>query len=172
MNFLNRKRQHSWSPWAAVLAGALGLSLGSAIAQEEPLQSQMDVYVIETDRNGEELARPAREVEPGQVLEYRITYRNVSSKPLKKLVVTGPVPAATEFVPGSPRTRVAAELQASIDQGKSYATPPLYRWVMTPEGRRVREEVPPQEYTHVRWQAQGMFPGFGVQEYRYRVRVK
>ena len=62
-----------FSALALIASIAVG---GLAIANTKPadpaLQSNMKAYVITTDKAGKDLATPATEVTPGQVVEYRL----------------------------------------------------------------------------------------------------
>lgn len=140
-------------------------------ADEGALQSRMDAYVVEVDDEGNERVRPANEVEPGAMIEWRIVFDNTASSPQQDLVVTGPVPPNTEYVADSARTEVPGRLTVSIDGGQTFEPEPVKRRRATDDGRVREVVVPASEYTHLRWQASEPIRGFASQEYRYRVRV-
>ena len=83
-----------------LLATILGCSiaLGSLVTvHAEPgnhrLESTMQAYLITVSENGKEVAQATKEVEPDQIVEYRMEYKNAGKMPLKGIAVTGPVPS-------------------------------------------------------------------------------
>ena len=63
--------------------------------------------------NGKETLAPIQSVKPGEVIEYRATYKNVSTNAVKNLVATIPVPKNTEYQAKTASPLATAE--ASID---------------------------------------------------------
>lgn len=153
----------------AILLLAAGPVLG---ASDEPLVSRMEVLrVLEAD-DGSERTEPASEALPGDVLEYRLSYENRSDAPLRALVITGPVPANTDYVDDSGATRVASEFVVSIDGGASYEPEPVVRERTLADGSVEEYVVPPREYTHVRWRSGTPIAPEEIQNFRYRVTVE
>ena len=155
---------------AALLTLAL-MPLAQA-APDQPLSSRMDVYRIEIDADGRERAETAEEILPGELLEYRLNYENVSDAPLRALVITGPVPANTDYVGGSAATLVPSELVVSIDGGASFESEPVVRTRTAADGSTEEYVVAPEEYTHVRWRSSQSLAAGVTQEFRYRVVVE
>ena len=83
---------------------------------------------------------------PGDLLEYRATYRNSSKSPLRGVVATLPVPADCELVAGS----ATQNAMASTD-GKTFAPIPLMKRVRLADGREQMQAVPVREYRFLRW---------------------
>jgi uncharacterized repeat protein (TIGR01451 family) len=143
----------------SLLALALaGIMIGGGIAAvnaesnpSSPLQSSMQAYVISLGQDGEETAQAAQEVEPGQVIEYRMDYKNVGQTSLKGIAVTGPVPSATHYLDNTAVTQAASDFMVSIDGGKTFEGEPVKRMVENEQGKKVEKIIPPSEYTHVRW---------------------
>lgn len=140
------------------LAAAFGLAMiaGSIAAVNaestaSPLQSTMQAYVISKGGDGKEVAQIAKEVEPGQVVEYRLDYKNVGKTALKGIAVTGPVPDATHYMGDTAATKAAADFKVSIDGGKTFESEPVKRMVENEQGKKIEKIIPPSEYTHVRW---------------------
>ena len=71
-----------------MLAALLTLALMPVAyaAPDQPLSSRMDVYRIEVDADGRETTETAEEILPGELLEYRLSYENVSDAPLRALI--------------------------------------------------------------------------------------
>jgi uncharacterized repeat protein (TIGR01451 family) len=98
-------------------------------------------------RDGRETLAPAEQVKPGDVVEYRATYRNQGASGVQKLTATLPVPPGMEYVP---RTAQPAAPLASLD-GRTYEPVPLKRRIRLADGREVVREVPVGEYRYLRW---------------------
>jgi len=89
---------------------------------------------------------PTVQANPGDVIEYQVTYQNAGKAPARQVVATLPVPeGGMAYLEGS----ASPGLQASID-GVTYAVPPLQRSVLR-NGRRQLETVAPSEYRFLRW---------------------
>lgn len=72
----------------------------------------------------------------------------------------GKIPGGTSYIEGSARCDVPAEIQFSIDNGKSFAEPPLKIKVELADGSKVEKTVPPDRYTDIRFRVMEL----GVEE--------
>ncbi len=136
---------------AAMLAASTLVSAQPAAtkAAAGPIETRLEQRKVTVGADGKEARAPADAVKPGDVIEYTATYRNTGKQPVKSLEATLPIPANTEFVPGS---AAPAGARASLD-GAAFAVLPLKRRV-TRDGKQVDEEVPVRDYRALRW-----FPG-------------
>lgn len=100
---------------------------------------------------------------PGDVLRYRLTFRNPGGEPVRGVVLNNPVAAGLTFVAGSAKSsRDDVVTEYSTDGGRSWAAQPMEE-VTDEAGRRVRRPAPPEKYTHVRWTVTGFVnPGTTV----------
>jgi uncharacterized repeat protein (TIGR01451 family) len=114
-------------------------------------------FKVVRDAKGQESFEDAATVRPGDVLEYRATYRNVSQRQVNGVQATLPVPQGTEYLPKS-GTHPSFPLQAATLEGR-YAAEPLTRTVTLPDGRTRSEPVPYPEYRTLRWALGPMTPG-------------
>lgn len=152
----------------ACFAGAALLALSTVAAAQkaapQPLETKIEQRKVARAADGAETLVPAEAVKPGDVIEYTATYRNTTNKPLSKLEATLPIPAETEFVPGSAKP---AGAKASVD-GRTFADMPLKRTVKR-NGVDVEEPVPPSQYRFLRW-----YPGDlgGEKSVTYTARVR
>lgn len=137
----------------------------------EPLSSQMDAYLVVTDKDGKENLKPAEEVVPKDKLEYQLTYTNNTEKPLKNLVITGPIPQNTFFVSGTNNTKIKSDFVVSIDGGKTFEPEPVKRMVMK-DGKEVEVIIPPEKYTAIRWMPSVPITAKEQQIFTYRIEVK
>lgn len=167
---LFKKRDYVYVAVAAsIIAGGIALANTQS---KSPLQNSMAAYVVSVDAKGKETLQAATEVEPGQTVEYKLTYQNVSDKALKGLVVTGPVPAATHYIAKSARAQAKANLEVSIDGGKTFEKEPVKRIVTNEAGKKVETIIPPEKYTHLRWIMQEPLAANTTKQFAYRSLVK
>lgn len=145
-----------------------GIAAVNAETSPSPLQSSMQAFVITQGQDGKEASQPAQEVEPGQVVEYRLDYSNVGQKALKGIAVTGPIPDATHYMDATASTKADSNFTVSIDGGKTFESEPVKRMVENEQGKKVEKIIPPSEYTHVRWTLKQPLQAGETQSFRYR----
>ncbi len=119
-----------------------------------------------TVSHGKEAFVSADHARPGEVIEYRATYRNTGASAVQDLSATLPVPAGLAYVP---RTANPVRLSASTD-GKSFEPVPLKRPVKLADGRAAMVEVPASEYRYLRWSI-GTLAAKSSRTVRARMRV-
>lgn len=150
----------------SIVTLAMALLTQQAFAAE-PLTATLEAHKVVLADNGKEQLVAASEAKPGDVLEYRATYRNVSPKALRAVMATLPVPASgVEYLPN---TALPAGVEASID-GAQFARAPLKRLVMNTDGRPQQQLVPATEYRFLRWPL-GDLPAGASKTVSARVRV-
>lgn len=149
------------------LAALAALAAGPVMAQEEALSSELTAYKVIIDPAGEEIFEPTETALPGDLIEYRIAYENLTEEALSGLEVRIPVPVSTDYIAGSAQASIPALFEASIDSGAAYSAEPVIKIV---NGEEVEAE--PEEYTNLRWtpaQALGAGEEF---TFSYRVAVE
>jgi uncharacterized repeat protein (TIGR01451 family) len=155
--------------WKFAAAAALALAAMPLAAQQkaptDPVEVRLESRKVVVGADGKESFAPGGEARPGDVLEYTATYRNVAKYGVKEVVATLPIPAQTEFVPGSARP---ANARASLD-ATTFAAIPLKRRV-TRNGAQVEESVPYREYRSLRWLPVDLGSGASI-VFTARVRV-
>ncbi|MBI1799390.1 MAG: DUF11 domain-containing protein [Candidatus Eisenbacteria bacterium] len=144
---------------AAVLVPALALAEGDVTVS-------LTANRMIPKPGGQEAATSAEHAKPGDVIEYRATYRNAGNTSVRKLSATLPIPAGTEYLA---RSASPAPEFASTD-GRMFEPFPLTRRVRMPDGREALREVPANEYRSLRWTL-GTLAARGQQSVRARVRV-
>ncbi len=129
------------------------LALAIATAAVMPLVAFAagDVHVALTAQavsvvNGRDVYQPADKARPGDVLEYRATYRNDGRTAVRDFQATLPIPRGLEFVPGTATPGALASLD-----GTTFEPMPIVRKVRTADGHWVNREVPASEYRSLRW---------------------
>jgi hypothetical protein len=149
-----------------LLAGIAAL-LSQQTFAAEPLSATLQAHKVIRAADGKEQFAAASEAKPGDVLEYRATYKNVSTKPLHAVMATLPVPAAgVEYLMNS---AVPAGAEASIN-GAQFAPAPLKRLVQQSDGKPQQQLVPAAEYRFLRWPL-GDLPAGASKTVSARVRV-
>jgi len=143
----------------------LGSTAGLALATEA-VTNVLEVHRIAMHPDGIEAAESAAAARPGDVLEYKALFHNNGSKVAHDLSATLPLPAGTEFLPGSQQPAAAL---ASID-GASFEALPLKRVVKAADGSSHEELVPAREYRFLRWAGTDL-PGSGDLAVSARVRI-
>ncbi|MGH7726716.1 MAG: hypothetical protein ACREOU_14920 [Candidatus Eiseniibacteriota bacterium] len=119
-----------------------------------------------TVSHGKEAFMPADHARPGDVIEYRATYRNTGASDVKDLAATLPVPAGLSYLP---RTANPVALLASTD-GRSFEPVPLKRTVKLADGSTKTVEVSVSEYRYLRWSI-GTLAAKNSRTVRARMRV-
>lgn len=150
-----------------------GLIMSFSVYAEDKdlLTSKMDAYVVETNKKGEEELVKAEKVYPNDKIEYKLTYTNNTEKPLKGLVITGPIPENTFYVADTSNTKIKSKFVVSIDGGKTFESEPVKREIMK-DGKKVEIIIPPEKYTAVRWVPLIPINAKEKQIFAYRIEVK
>lgn len=125
-----------------IIAGAKRASLAAGA----PVTSTLSAWKVEQKDGAEKLVE-AGKVAPGDVVEYRVEYRNAGSKAVRDLSATLPIPSAMTYIERSTRP---ARAQASTN-GRAYGPLPLRRRVKAADGSTNVVAVPSSQYRFLRW---------------------
>lgn len=148
-----KKREIYWV--LSLLAVALFPPTGMA-ATTVPVGVRLVAHKVVIDADGKESLAAAREIKPGEVLEYQAVYINQSKQPVQNVKAVLPIPSgAFSYVAGGANP---ARVSASVD-GKKFEAVPLMRTVILPDGKREFRPVPVSEYRYLRWDLGDMKPG-------------
>ena len=129
-------------------AAIIGVSTSITFAQSaQPLQVALKALRVTISEEQKETLLPAEQVKPGDIVEYQATYTNTTSRSLKNLQATVPIPTSLEYMPESAKP---ANVQASLD-GKNFSAVPLVRKTLTANGQQKTEAIPLREYRFLRW---------------------
>lgn len=146
---------------------------GTALAQDAPakVESRIAAFSILQDEDGEDIRKPATTIAPGGVIEYQLSYRNISDEALSDFVILGDVPEATIYIAGGSVDTVPAVFEVSV-AGIGWATPPIVRYVKDEAGALRSVNVPESEFEALRWRlAEPIIPGEEVSA-TYRIKVE
>lgn len=126
----------------------------------------LQAFKVARTPDGREQLQSAARAKPGDLLEYRAVYANVSPKDVKNLQATLPIPASTEVLLDSVSPLGAL---ASAD-GRTFAAAPLMRMVKMPNGTTQNRPLPLSAYRALRWPVGTLAAGKNV-TVRARVRL-
>lgn len=158
-----------------VLVAAWALfAVAAAQGATNPVAIDVEVYVVSQvtrdDGTREERFTAASEARPGQIVEYRLIVRNVGDETLPAgiVVITGPVPEGTQFVPFSATPSDDGLLtEYSADRGTTFFETNVF--VGVGDQRRIAE---PTTYDAVRWTFLADFEPGQERVLVYRVTVR
>lgn len=153
--------QRSWSmgtPIALFLALLLGgVNSAPVLAQQRaakvaqaPVSIELTQFKVVEGPDGHERYLPADAVVPGDVIEYRATYRNNGQKPVGGLAATLPIPEGTHYLSKSAVAPAGLVSEAATADG-AFGREPLMRKVKGPDGKWHDQPVPYAEYRTLRW---------------------
>lgn len=113
---------------------------------------------------------PATAATPGDVLEYRLVFKNEGDETATNAVIEDPIPKGTTYLANS-ATGNDAEISFSNDKGRTYAPPVRLTYeVKLPNGTVEKRVATPAEYTNVRFTLKQV-PAGAEGKVAFRVRV-
>ncbi len=131
---------------------AEGVSVASATGSG-PLATTIDMQKLEVSEGpgGREVRRwiPAERLNAGDEIHYTVRVRNPGKQAVDTVVVTKRLPFGVRYLRGS-ATGPAAEVQFSIDGGKTFASPEALARAAGGSKKTQRKPLE-NDYTHVRW---------------------
>ena len=117
-----------------------------------PLEAQIEVERLEiaTGPAGQETRRwiAADRLNAGDEIHYTVRVRNPGKQAVENIVVTKRLPFGVHYLRNS-ASGPAAEIQFSIDGGKTFATPDALS--RAAGGKKTPRKALDDQYTHVRW---------------------
>ncbi len=152
--------------WIQAAALCFGLAIAAGASARADVTSQLSAVKVTASADGKEVFAPAPSVKPGELIEYRVDYRNKGDESARALEVTLPIPVGLEYLPSSAQP---AGARASLD-GKAYQAMPLKRMVKGADGKEVEQLIPVAEYRFLRWSASDLAAG-KTARYTARMRV-
>jgi hypothetical protein len=123
--------------------------------QAQPRLATQLVMSLVTQESGADTLTSTAAVQPGDLLQYTAHYGNPTAAPMRDLVSSLPVPAGTQWVPGSEKPSGA---MASVD-GRQFGAMPLMRKQLQANGLWQQVPVPLAEIRYLRWPARSLAAG-------------
>ncbi|MCB1162263.1 MAG: hypothetical protein R3C71_13260 [Candidatus Krumholzibacteriia bacterium] len=142
----------------AAVAIPVAQAAEAARAETVTLEAAVEREVVRVDAQG--IARqqrvPAEKAVPGELLFYRTRYANAGMSPAEDVIIHNPIPAHMVYMPGSAYGEIA-QVEFSVDGGKTFAAPELLR---VPDGEGGLRAARAEDYTDIRWTlVRGIAPG-------------
>lgn len=111
---------------------------------------------------------PAKKVLPGEIVQYKTYFENISNKPAENINIVNPIPKHTVYLPNS-ATGQNTFTVFSVDGGKHYGRAGTLK-VRGRDGKF--HPAKPSDYTHIRWQYKGRLAPKTKQAVSFRVRLR
>ncbi|PIF73228.1 putative repeat protein (TIGR01451 family) [Variovorax sp. 54] len=155
---------------AGGMAVALAQPATSVEAPRAPATAKAVTVVLTQSKvvkgpDGNEQLQDAATIKPGDVIEYKATYTNNTSKSVKGLVADLPIPEGLEYLPRS--AKPGASLVKAATKDAVFEPEPLVRKLA---GGKT-EPVPYSEYRMLRWSL-GQLPANGSTAVSARAKVE
>ena len=144
---------------ALPVAVVLALASGSAAAQAAAPKALVISATILSWGQGRPQAidapdRDPNTVAPGDVVEYRLVFTNITGRPVNNIQFTDPVPEGMHYLQGTAGAdREGVDVEFSLDGGTSYSELPMIEVVV--DGRTELRPASPEDYTDIRWTVHG-----------------
>jgi uncharacterized repeat protein (TIGR01451 family) len=119
-----------------------------SVQAKPEVESVLTSNKVTLSADKKEVLVDAKDIKPGEIMEYRATYTNKSKAPVTNLLLNLPIPPGTEYQGGS--AKPASGLKATLGDGK-FSPIPLKRKVKLPSGKEGEENVPFAEYRSLQW---------------------
>jgi uncharacterized repeat protein (TIGR01451 family) len=115
------------------------------------MKAEMDAVVKE---GGKSVTKRvvAKDVTPGTVIFYTVSFRNDGDEKAMNAVIDNPIPPNTGYIAGSAYGENEEGITFSIDKGKTYKKPTMLFYEITDnQGKTIKKVASPDEYTNIRW---------------------
>ena len=144
-----------------------------SVAQAKPVVTlKLSGLLVEHQANGAEQLVPVEKavLKPGDEVRYVIVATNNGTDAAQNLVPIGRIPAGTVYEPGSASAKDGAQVEFSLDGGKTWSAAPTVK-VHTAAGDVVKK-ADPSTYTAVRWVSAKPLPAKSAFNFAYAVHLK
>jgi uncharacterized repeat protein (TIGR01451 family) len=137
------------------------LAPGAVIAAPQvSIDTVAEKEIIETV-NGKQVKKrvAAKSADPGENLIFTLNYTNKGNEKAVNVKIDNPIPKETTYVVGSGIGK-NSKMLFSIDGGKTYNAPSLLKYTVTlNDGKKIKKQASPDQYTNVRWVINEIPPG-------------
>jgi uncharacterized repeat protein (TIGR01451 family) len=170
------KRMFLFAAMLAAVAVSVGASNALAADPAKPelaltLTAQKEVTVKDSEGKTRVEWQEVKDVSPGDILKYTISYKNVGTVEARDGRVTDPIPKDTAYISGSAEGKDAA-ITFSLD-GKAFQAPPLLKYkVRQADGTDAEYTATPEMYTHIQWKLLKPVPPGGTGSMSFKVKVR
>jgi uncharacterized repeat protein (TIGR01451 family) len=158
---------------AALLSAATALHAQTAVApaRAHGPTPTLVLTVVDSTADAEPHHGHSRKAKPGDVLHYHLVFQNVLNGPVRNVILNGPIPSGTAYIPGSAGSATMwGDRTYSVDHGRSFAMMPVDTTI-GPDGKPAEHVVPAERYTAIRWTIPGPVPAKATVAADYDVRI-
>ncbi|WP_164673244.1 hypothetical protein [Vibrio sp. ArtGut-C1] len=148
------------------------LVIGTSAFAENKLKSELQGFLVVKEGEEENLLPLGDDVNPGDVIEYHLIYKNDNDYPLMGVQIISPIPENTVYVKNSALSERKNDFSVSIDDGTTYDKEPIIKVVRLDNGQEKTTEIGPEEYDYLRWIPLDGIKEKEIQKYQYRVLVQ
>ncbi len=134
----------------------------------DKLKLELKGFLVKKEKDKERLVSIPKNVNPGDVIEYQITAKNISEEVLRNVEIKALIPKGTQYIPKSATSNPKPLF--SIDGGKTYSHEPV-KYKVKESGKVVEKVATPDMYTNIKWIIPSLSPSEELR-IRYRVKVK
>jgi len=135
------------------------------------LIAQKEVTVKDAEGKTKVEFQEVKDVSPGDILKYTVTYKNVGTVEARDGRITDPIPKETAYVSGSAEGG-DAETTFSLD-GKTFQVPPLLKYkIRQADGTEAEYQATPEMYTHIQWKLLKPVPPGGTGSMSFKAKVR
>lgn len=135
------------------------------------LTAQKEVAVKDAEGKTKVELQEVKDVSPGDILKYTVTYKNVGTVEAQDGRVTDPIPKDTAYISGSAEGE-DTEITFSLD-GKTFQGPPLLKYkIRQADGTEAEFEATPEMYTHIQWKLLKPVPPGGTGSMSFKAKVR
>ena len=131
----------------AVPAVSVSLMPTTAVTGQSLVQAVLSAHKVQIKDGKEIFSDDARHARPGDVIEYRVAYRNASLQTIGDVQATLPLPEGTTYQSKSARP---IKFTARIEGAREFSATPIKRNIVE-AGRTKEINVPSSEYRELRW---------------------
>jgi len=135
------------------------------------LAGTLEAFLVVTASDGQESFVPADNARPQDLIEYRLTYKNQGQDAVRNVYITDPIPTGTRYVVESATETSNAQVELSIDRGKTYHSWPIQIIRKSADGTEKVIEATPDMVTHIRWVVSDALQPDGAITLSYRTTI-
>ncbi|KAF3997088.1 DUF11 domain-containing protein [Glaciimonas immobilis] len=128
------------------------VSAGEVNVVQGPVQATLSSHTLQIKDGKEVFIDDPRQVRPGDVIEYRVTYLNFSEQTVSDVQATLPIPIGANYLAGSARPALvmARTMNGTTTVLSDFVPVPIKRQVVV-AGKSQAVDVPESEYRELRW---------------------
>lgn len=121
---------------------------------QSPVDAVLEAFLVQVTESADgtrvENLVPADVATPGDVIEYVVTYENVSESDVVGVIFNAPIPANTTYIDGSAAVSAEAAFEVLITD-EDWQSLPAYKTVVDESGNETRVEATASDYIELRW---------------------